>query len=243
MYTRASSIRSNYTTSTTTKAKFVAPQRNNGTSASGHPYNALHAMDDAPKNNNVLNSQFTNNNWNPKSTWLFDPAVASTNATMTNDPNEKKQCVCFPKVCYKMGNHTTTGTTATSGPAKKLLYESVASTDDIAKSGYCQPVTNSLANPIGATENRATRLSNTELEYMQTRRSVTPQTESDADDVGDAEGEVDFRKSIIRINNIYNSCREANIERKNDAHTNPFASGAHQSYHKTNARIEKDVNL
>lgn len=219
------------------------PHRNNGGTASTngvtgriHNYNALNtAVDGLTKNNNVINTNCSNNNWNSKTTWLFSPATVIQNPN-SNDLNEKKSFVCFPKVCYKNG-------TTTNVPPMNLLYESVANTDQVEKNVCCQQANiNRKKINQRINENKSKRLSNAEIELMQTRRSITPLTESEADEGADEEGEVDFRKSIIRINNIYNSCREANNDTINEANMFPFAN-AQQFYQKTNDKLECDVNL
>lgn len=221
------------------------PYRNNGnTNTTGvtsriHHYNALNsAVDGLTKNNNVINTNCSNNNWNTKTTWLFTPSTMITNSNATtNDLNETKSIVCFPKVCYKNGTTPTV-------PTMNLLYENVSNTDSIEKNVCCQQA-NNLNRKIlkqKLNENQMKRLSNAEVELMQTKRSITPLTESDGDEGGDEEGEIDFRKSIIRINNIYNSCREANTDSVNEADMFPF-SNAHQFYQKTNDKLENDVKL
>lgn len=222
----------------------MMPHRNNGNAGTTgvtsriHHYNALNsAVDGLTKNNNVINTNCSNNNLNTKTTWLFTPTTMITNPNATtNDLNETKSIVCFPKVCYKNG-------ATTNVPSMHLLYESVSNTDTIEKNVCCQQE-NLNRKKINQKlyENQMKRLSNAEMEFMQTRRSITPLTESDADEGGDEEGEVDFRKSIIRINNIYNSCRDANNDSINEADMFPF-SNAHQFYQKTNGKLENDVKL
>lgn len=224
----------------------MMPNRNNGNAGTGtgrtQHYNALNsAVDGLTKNNNVINTNCANNNWSTKATWPHSPATVISNANSTNDLNEKKHFVCFPKACYKNGNKNCGPATAV--PSMNLLYETVGSADGMEKNFCRQQANLSRKNANEKKENRTKRLSNAELELMQTRRSITPLTESDADEGVDEEGEVDFRKSIIRINNIYNSCREASNESVSDANSFPFASSAHQLYQKTTDKLENDVNL
>lgn len=118
MYTRASSIRSNYTT-TSAKTKFIIPQRIVGGSDSLQHYNALH-ISDTPvmKNNNVMNGK---HNWTVKSSWPFNQTTMMANGTVVEW--QDKKCVCFSKIYCKGTEHsscTTTMATATSIPLSSM---------------------------------------------------------------------------------------------------------------------------
>lgn len=112
MYTRASSIRSNYTTSSA-KTKFMIPQRIVGGNDTLQHYNALHMTDTVNstannvKNNNIMNG---NSNWNVKSPWLFNQSAPMGNG-MVVEWQEKKPCTCFLKI---YGNDHPTCTTMTT---------------------------------------------------------------------------------------------------------------------------------
>lgn len=263
MYTRASSIRSNYTTSSSSKAKFMLPQRIVGGNGSVQHYNTLHATDTTVlKNNNVVNAHCganNNNNWNTKSTWLFSQTPANGNgngSSVVEWHGDRKHCMCLPKVCYKNGSATNGSTVITKAAkhSKNFLYD--MSTDDARdaeKTCCCQPLSNNnqlrLQQRI---DNDVRRITNTEVEHMHACGTISPLPESDdvdGNDDGD-EDDVDFRKSIIRINNIYNSCRDMNNTYVNDSDKILFMNnGHHQLCHNatikmtTATKLANDINL
>lgn len=111
MYTRASSIRSNYTTTnTSTKTKFMMPQRIVGGNDSLQHYNALRISNDTPvvKNNNIMNG---NHNWTKS--WPFNQSSVVGNSTVVEW--QDKKCVCFSKI-YCKGNDHPSCTTAMKRP-------------------------------------------------------------------------------------------------------------------------------
>lgn len=257
MYTRASSIRSNYTTSSS-KSKFLIPQRIVGGNSSLQHYNALHMTDSTPKNNNIVNAHCGNNhNCNAKSSWLFNQTPTNSSVVEWQD---KKNGVCLPKVYYKgCGNSTCSTTmvpppssTATTTTSKFFLYEPIdmqmkklASPQEIGKkSCCCHQLTKNLSKNSLRDNNDIRRMSNTEIEQMHLRGTISPLAEDDADEYDDAdEGDEDFRKSIIRINNIYNSCRDVNNGASTDNDKFIFINNTHQPCHRTTNKLETDINL
>lgn len=221
MYTRASSIRSNYTT-TSTKAKFMIPQRIVGGNDTMQHYNALNIAD-APtvKNNNIMNG---NHNWTAKSSWPFNQSPAMANGTVVEW--QDKKCVCFSKIYCKDNDHlscTTTMTKATSIPLaaknnKNTLLEPLAnntkaaslySNEAMTKNCYCYQGRKTICK-----ENNFDRelccMAKTPVEWEQmnlckpecSTNKFKHDERGDNDDDGD---DTDFRNEIIRINNIYNS--------------------------------------
>lgn len=267
MYTRASSIRSNYTTATTgPKTKFMLPYRNNNGTTNGqnviHHYNALQMVETTVKNNNLVNSQCSNNNWNTKSSWQFGEtsigddtnttttstiATTSTMTSTTNDwqQDQRKQCVCFPKICYKnsnlnsMGGNNKTSTIMSTGQ-KQSCFETNGDTHEPIKNCCCQQLTMGLrkTNENGF-DDKNRQMSNNDIENFQVVKTMTTPIRNDiVDDVVDEEGDFDFKKSIIHINNIYNSCRDADITQFNESDT--FLQ---QFCKKSDHQCEPDVNL
>lgn len=236
MYTRASSIRSNYTTSSSSKAKCMLPQRIVGGSGSIQHYNTLHATDATVlKNNNVVNAHCgaNNNNWNMKSTWLFSqtPAIENSNGSSVVEwHGDRKHCMCLPKVCYKNGK-TTNGSVVITKHSKNFLGDMASDeTRDATQTCCCQPLSNNYQpKSQQRIDNDVRSILNTEVEHMHAGGTISPLPENDGDggnDDGD-EDDVDFRKSIIRINNIYNSCRDMNNGHANDSDEILFMNNAH----------------
>lgn len=269
MYTRASSIRSNYTTSSTSKAKCLLPQRIVGGNGSIQHYNTLHMTDNgALKNNNVVNAHCGgSNNWNAKSSWLLNqsPVIGNQNgSTVVEWRGDRKHCICLPKVCYKNSN-TTNGSaniTRTLKHSINSLYDMVSDeTKEPEKSCCCQPIPhNNQLKSQQRIDNDVRRILNTEVERMHARGTISPLPENDADDDDDDDDEdnddgdqddVDFRKSIIRINNIYNSCRDMNNGHAHEADKILFTNSAHhQLCHNamktpatTTTKSANDINL
>lgn len=221
MYTRASSIRSNYTTSTSSKAKFMLPQRIVGGNGSIQHYNALHATDTTVlKNNNIVNAQCgtnNNNNWNTKSAWLLNQTAANGNSngsSMVEWRDDRKHCgICLPKVCYKNANATNgTAIITTNGKHSKNFLYDIAKTDvnEAEKTCCCQPLSNNIHQLNGQPpriDNDVRRISNMEMEQMQTRGKISPLLEDDDSDVstGKIPNEDAFHKSIVLLNILYNN--------------------------------------
>lgn len=125
---------------------------------------------------------------------------------------------------------------------------------DAEKTCCCQPLSknNHQLKSQQRIDNDVRRISNTEIEHLQARGTISPLPEDDADtdnDDGD-EDDVDFRKSIIRINNIYNSCRDMNNGHTNDSETNVFMNNTHhhQLCHNATAttmttKLANDISL
>lgn len=114
MYTRASSIRSNYATASA-KTKFIIPQRIVGGNDTLQQYNSLHIADtpSVMKNNNVMNG---NHNWTAKSSWPYNQTTMMANGTVVEW--QDKKCVCFPKIYCKSNDHASCTTTTTTTMAK-----------------------------------------------------------------------------------------------------------------------------
>lgn len=204
MCTRASSIRSTYTTSST-KTKYLIPQRIAGGSAVHHPtlqqYNALSSVD-LSKNNNVTHNGGTAcKQWTTKSTWLFNktPPGTAARSSIVEWCVAKNASGC-PKVFYNNGHSTVTATARLAAPNKSSLAAATStqvtaeSHDDISKKCCCHQYKNNFF----ASNNVTPRLSNADLEQLQQQAGTASADEED----------VDFRKNIIKINKIYNSCRE-----------------------------------
>lgn len=248
MCTRASSIRSTYTTATT-KTKFLIPQRivghGSSTSTVHHPahYNALSTMDSSKSNNAAARSCGNGcRQWGQKSTWLFSkastaagnnksrstPAIATAcKAKVTStglgadgdwrSPNDIPKC---PNVYYNNDHSTTVQLQPTRSTSNKNVYfkpiAADTTTDDISKNCCCQQyqhnfltASTNLIDDAGSAVPR--RLSNTDLKHLQQPlqplQPLQPNDSINGDD--DSLSDVDFRKSIIKINNIYNNCRDA----------------------------------
>lgn len=235
MYTRASSIRSNYTT-TSAKAKFMLPQRIVGGNDAMQHYNALHIAD-APtvKNNNVMNG---NHNWTVKSTWPFNQSPAMPNGTVVEW--QDKKCVCFSKIYCKDNDHlscTTTMTKATSIPLaaknnKNTLLEPLANNTKAAslyandnantKNCYCYQGRKSICKDnIFDRERCCMTKTSAEWEQMNLCKPECSANKFKNDERGDDDDgdDTDFRNEIIRINNIYNS-NAASVS-VNSTNTNP----------------------
>lgn len=247
----------------------MLPQRIVGANGSIQHYNTLHMTDNgALKNNNVVNAHCGgNNNWNTKSSWLLSqtPAIGNHNgSTVVEWRGDRKHCMCLPKVCYK-NSHTTNGSsiiTKTVKHSKNSLYDMASDeTKDPEKTCCCQPIShNNQLKSQQRCDNDVRRISNTEVERMHVRGTISPLPENDADDDdNDVDGyhddgdqdDVDFRKSIIRINNIYNSCRDMNNGHANESDKILFMSKTHhQLCHNatntaptTTTKSANDINL
>lgn len=255
MYTRASSIRSNYTTSSA-KAKLMIPQRIVTGNGSVHHYNALHLVDQSIKNNNVMNANNSNinNNWTTKSSWLFAGTPQSIKNEAIVEWQDKRNCVCFPNVYYKNNNSmstiittmatptTATGPATTNSGNKSVLYQPIAVASDLnGKNCGCQQSMRKLT-----LNGDYRRISNTQLQRMNGIGPVLTECEkpidnnlNDNDD--DDDGDVDFKKSIITINNIYNSCRDI----RNDGCDDKFLLMDKQQKDKElqAAAIKNDISL
>lgn len=112
---------------------------------------------------------------------------------------------------------TTRGTSPLSSANKNVYFQPIATdtaTDDISKACRCQEYQNNflsasqirLNGSVGSDMNALipSRPSNTDLQLQQQQ---TGSHNGDDDDLSD----VDFRKSIIKINNIYNNYRATNL--------------------------------
>lgn len=234
----------------------MLPQRIVGGNGSIQHYNTLHTTDNTIlKNNNVVNAHCGgNNNWNKKSTWLFSqtPVIGNNSSLVTEWHGDRKHCICAPKMCYKSG-HTTNDSaiiTKTEKHTKNFLCETAADDGkDGEKTCCCQPSTNN--NQLQShqrIDNDMQRISNTEVELMHGRVTISPLPEDDdCDDCddGDEEDDVDFRKSIIRINNIYNSCRDMNNGHANDSEKIVFMNNTHHQLCHNNSmtKMTNDINL
>lgn len=234
MCTRASSIRSTYTTAST-KTKYLIPQRIVGHGSGStvhHPahYNALSTLDSSKNNNVAKNCGDGCRQWGQKTTWLFSKASstgssksrsapseatpkASTTTTVSDasgDWRSSKNIPTCPKVYYNNDHGTAVQLHQTKGTSNKNVYfqpiAAESTTDDISKKCCCQQYQNNFltANMIGSdTTGVPRRLSNNDLEHLQQQQNGS--INGDDDSLSD----VDFRKSIIKINNIYNNCRDA----------------------------------
>lgn len=234
----------------------MVPQRiiGTGTGSIQQHNNTLHMTDTAIlKNNNVVNAHCaTNNNWNgTKSPWLFNQTavIGNNNGTSVVEwRDDRKHCMCLPKVCYKNG-HATNGSAIimkTAKHSKNYLYDMVP--DDARDMEHtcccCQPLSNNnnkqqQLKSQQRNENGVRRISNTEIEHMYARGAISPlpEGEDDDNDDGNDDGDgddVDFRKSIIRINNIYNSCRDMTHAHANDSETKIFMN---------NTKLSNDILL
>ena len=204
---------------------------NGGLSNNGSKHYAL--TESAMKNNNIASMPADETtNFTLKSNWLFNQLPQSMhqsgNGGNVLDWRDKKNCACLPKVYYKSGQSKANTRSSTN---KNILYQSVnkqSPTDPTGNSKlpttieppkcFCQqycPSGNAFIK----------RLSNAEIEQMQlngNRMSSILNThgndpmkgnidENDDDDDDDEFTDVDFRKSVIRINNIYNSCRDIHV--------------------------------
>lgn len=205
MCTRASSIRSTLT-STSTKAKLLIPQRIVG-GASGHNgshYNALSTVDTSKNNNSSRDCKNGCRQTGAKSSWLFGKGPRSNTLEWDASKNAKS----FPKVYF----NTEQGTTmqlqpiiAKASPNKTVNFQAVnqqvstESHDDISKTCCCQKYDNLLVANQNGHLNGVQRMSNAEMDQM--KRS-SPTTDGDGSDA-------ELHKSIIKINNVFNiSCRD-----------------------------------
>lgn len=201
-------------------------------------YNALGTLDSARNNNVAKNCGNGCRQWGNRTTWLFNKAlaagsnksrstaagVASKAATTTTvktaseaggDWRSSKNIPNCPKVYYNNDHGTTVQLQSTKGASNKNVYfQPVASditTDDISKKCCCQQYQNNFptagSNLVGGETNGVPRrLSNTDLEQLQQQQQ---QQNGSINGDDDSLSDVDFRKSIIKINNIYNNCRDA----------------------------------
>lgn len=206
MCTRASSIRSTLTT-TTTKAKYLIPQRIVGNSSghNGTHYNALTKVDSSRNNNCSKGCKNGCRQMGTKSSWLFNKSPRAN----TLDWNAEKNNASFPKVYFNSDQGTTMQLqpmNARSSPNKSVNFQALnqaiptESHDDISKSCCCQKYDNLLNANQNGNLNGARRLSNAELEQLKRSSSTTDGDDSDSD----------ITKSIIKINNVFNnSCRDS----------------------------------
>lgn len=232
MYTRASSIRSNYTTAST-KTKFMIPQRIVGGNESLQHYNALQIADTpAMKNNNVMNG---NHNWTSvKSSWPFNQTSMVANGTVVEW--QDKKCVCFSKIYCKSNEHpscTTTMAKASSIPLSmqnnkiNTLIEPLTNNMNTATTIYSHDTAKNCCHchdqrkthckqNIFDTERRCMPTT-TAVEWEQMKLCTTDSgankfkcdvkhENNDDDDDNDGTDDTDFAREIIRINNIYNNC-------------------------------------
>lgn len=235
MCTRASSIRSTYTT-TSTKAKLLIPQRivsHGGGPTAHHPaqYNALGALGSSKNTNVAKNCGNGCRQWGQKATWLFSRAPATdidmqrSSATATKPPivpnisdanddwRSSKNIPNCPKVYYNNDHGTILQLQNTKATSNKNVYfqpkpAEASANDDISKKCCCQQYQNNfrtVSNNLmdGDAGGLPRRLSNTDLVQLH-QQQQNESTNGDDDSLSD----VDFRKSIIKINNIYNNCRE-----------------------------------
>lgn len=240
MYTRASSIRSNYTT-TSAKTKFMIPQRIGGGNDSLQHYNALHIVDTpVVKNNNVMNG---NHNWTVKSSWPFNQSSVVANGTVVEW--QDKKCVCFSKIYCKGNDHpscTTSMTMATTIPLtgqnnKNTLPESLTNnvkttsiySHDAAKNCCCCHGRKTICKEnLFENEQRCCCMPKTTAGWEQmnlckpecsaaNNNKSNKGDERDNDDDDNDGDDTDFRNEIIRINNIYNNCNaNSNVEAATD---------------------------
>lgn len=236
MYTRASSIRSNYTTSSS-KSKIMIPQRISGNGSLQH-YNALHLTDTVAsmKNNNIVNGNcvgtIANVNWSSKSSpWLLNQMPTTTNGSMVEWQDKKN-------IMYCKANHLANCTTTKipNASSKNVLYEPICTqtkmcdSSDISHNCCCQSLRKNLSK---------SNLNDNEL-----RATISTLPEDDDDDCGGDEGDEDFRKSIIRINNMYNSCRDVNSSsRSMDNEKFLLMNNTRLTEQRVTHKIDNDVNL
>lgn len=243
MCTRASSIRSTYTTAST-KTKFLIPQRIVGGASVHHPaqYNALTVIDSSKNNNIGKKCDNGCKQWGAKSSWLFNrnsasaantsrglSTVTAATATPANDWRSTKNIPNCPKVYYNNdqaavavasnANKITTNKNVYFQPVNQQV-PMATSHDDISKNCCCQQYQNNFLGTNHITNlNGTRRLSNTDLEQIQLGSGTSLGSGVGGGSCGvcsgsvngddDSLSDVDFRKSIIKINNIYNSCRDA----------------------------------
>ncbi|XP_055323157.1 tachykinin-like peptides receptor 99D [Sitodiplosis mosellana] len=251
MYTRASSIRSNYTT-TSTKTKFMIPQRIVGGNDSLQHYNALHIADPpVVKNNNVMNG---NHNWTVKSSWqsAFNQSPVVANGTVVEW--QDKKCVCFSKIYCKGTDHpgctatTTTTTKTTAIPLtsaqnnKNALLEpltnnvktgSIYSHDTAKNCCCCCQGRKTICKDNNIFDSELCCMPKTAAEWEQVNLCKAECSANNKhfkcderdEDIDDNDGDdTDFRNEIIRINNIYNNCNaNANTNANDNANTNAEA--------------------
>lgn len=230
MYTRASSIRSNYTT-TSTKAKFnILPQRIVGGNDSIQHYNALHIADTpVVKNNNVMNG---NHNWTVKSSWPFNQSSVVANGTVVEW--QDKKCVCFSKIYNN----------------KHSMLEPIANNVNTVNATKncccCQGRKTICKDSILDSElccmSKAADWEQVNLCKAECSNNRFKCDERDDDDDID---DTDFRNEIIRINNIYNNC---NANANGGANTESMANDNFHVHGFNNSCIslnkyKSDINL
>lgn len=241
----------------------MIPQRIVTGNGSVHHYNALHLADQSMKNNNLMNANNgnINTNWATKSSWLFTASPATIKNDAIVEWQDKRNCVCFPNVYYKNNNSmptiktTTTVATTVSSPLatnstnnKNVLYQPIAASDGHShlngnKNCGCQQVSGKRFSLNGDFR----RVSNTEIQRMNVNGIGPVLTECEKladchlDEDGDDDDDVDFKKSIITINNIYNSCRDIH----NDGCDDKFLLMDKQQNNKElqAAAIKNDISL
>lgn len=219
MYTRASSIRSNYTT-TSAKPKCMIPQRIGSGNDSLQHYNAIHLSDTpAVKNNNVENG---NHSWSMKPSWPFNQSSVVANSTVVEW--QDKKCVCFSKIYCNGNEHPSCTTTMAkansiqlSAPNRNALLEPLAHTMNTSLL-YSHDKTKNCCCCQGRKSNRKDNLFDSDLccvsketavwESVKLRKTECGGNKSshdkhDDDDIAD--DDTDFQNEIIRINNIYNA--------------------------------------
>lgn len=271
MYTRASSIRSNYTT-TSTKTKFMIPQRIVGGNDSLQHYNTLHIADTAGiKNNNVMNG---NHNWSVKSSWqsAYNPTqTVVANGTVVEW--QDKKCVCFSKIYCKGNDHpsctTTTMTKATTIPLtvqnnkNNTLLEPLTNNQVKTASIYSHDTTKNCSccqghktickenifdaelccMPKTTAEWEQVNLCKAECSAMVANNKFKcDERDEDIDDNDGDTDNVDFRNEIIRINNIYNNCN-ANANNTNADVTLPSDTFHLHGFNHSSSKYKNDINL
>lgn len=152
MYTRASSIRSNYTTQSSTKTKLLIPQRIGGGNDTFQQYNALHMTDNSnghAKNNHILNGN--QSHWTMKSSWLFNHQPSAMVANGTVVEWQDKKCACFSKIYGNGNDHSsctrTTMATATSIPLTVTADHNQTCNTSKNINSSSDSITNRMKNP------------------------------------------------------------------------------------------------
>lgn len=252
MYTRASSIRSNYTT-TSTKTKSLISQRNIAGNEALQHYNSLQIADtSAIKNNNIMNG---NHNWTVKSSWPFKQPSMVANGTVVEW--QDKKCVCFPKIYCKANDHpsctTTTMAKAASIPLSiqnnknNTLIEPLANNVNSGTSMYTHETAKNCCRchdrksmckenifdqerccaPNATVEWEQMRLCAPKITANKCKSDIDGQ-DNDEDDDNDIGADIDFAREIIRINNIYNNCN-ANVNSNANANANANCTNGDES--------------
>lgn len=195
-----------------------------------------------------------NNNWTMKSSWLFNQSPIVANGTVVEWQNKK--CVCFSKIYCKGNDHSSCTTTKsiplTTQQNQNSLLEPLTPMKSTAQNCCCnQSQQNITSNdsifdsdlccmPEHPSEWDKLNLCNSESTNAANMNGVSENLIVDDDENGS--DDVDFRKSIIRINNIYNSCQNASVS------IEPMPSGDnfHLNSHSSNVSLGKyknDINL